>query len=89
VSHLDKAIGVLQARAERQRPWTDPGRIYRITSPLFWIVRAAAAVVRVTRWVMATARRRLAAAIGAVALVVIGAIVSGWAGAFFAKLLSP
>jgi hypothetical protein len=76
VQHLDNVIGRLQSEADQRR---DPEAIYRLTSPVFWLRRLAALL----RWLWGSTRRRVATVVGAVALAIIGGIVSGWAQAWF------
>jgi hypothetical protein len=82
VQHLETVIGRLQAEADERRP--DPEAIYRLTSPVFWLGR----LIAVVRWILGTVRGRIVGGIGAVVLVVIGGIASGWAQAFFERLMS-
>jgi hypothetical protein len=82
VQHLDTVIGRLTGRAERYaEPAVKSEDLYRWTSPVFWVQRLAAGV----GWLLATGWRRALTGLGAVALVVIGGIASGWAGAVFGR----
>jgi hypothetical protein len=81
VQHLDTVIGRLSAEADETH---DPDRLYVLTSPVFWLGR----LVAFLRWVWASTRRRIYAGITLLIVTVIGAVVSGAAQAFVARLLS-
>ncbi len=81
VQHLETVIGRLQAEADERR--SDPDAIYRLTSPVFWLERLGSGV----RLLLGTVRGRIVAGIGAVVLVIIGGIATGWAQAFFERLM--
>jgi hypothetical protein len=57
--------------------------LYRLTSPLYWLAQAATFI----RWVMGTNRGRIAAAISALILAIVGGIGTGWAQAWFGRIL--
>jgi hypothetical protein len=86
VQHLNTTIGRLAAEIEDEENETavDGSAIYQFTSPVFWIVQ----LLRLIRWLVLTSRGRIVGAVGAIVLVVIGGLVSGWAEAFFARMLA-
>jgi hypothetical protein len=77
--HLDTTIGRLEAEATG---W-QPDDIYRLTSPVFWLVQLALGM----RGLLATLRGRVIATVGAILIALVAAIVNGWAQAFFTKLM--
>lgn len=79
--HVDTVIGRIQDEVERR---ADPDRVYRLTSPLFWVSALARSMVQL----LATTRGRILAAVGAIILVIIGGVASGWAQAFFSRVPS-
>jgi hypothetical protein len=83
VQQLDTVIGHLRAEVEDRpdRPARSTDDLYRLTSPLYWL----GALVRLAARLLSTNRGKIAAALGAVALAIIGAVASGWAEAFFAS----
>jgi hypothetical protein len=84
MQHLDTALGRLQTDVSDARTASGaPDRMYRLTSPLYWMARAATFV----RWLIGTHRGRITAGIGALILAVVGGIATGWAQAFFERIL--
>ena len=75
--HLDTVIGRLQDQEQRRS--VGPDVFYRATSIGFWLHQLARGV----GWLFATTGRRIVAIIGAVALALLTAVVSGWTQAMF------
>jgi hypothetical protein len=84
VGHLDTVIGRLSAEVEEGAGVRSLDDLYRVTSPIYWL----ALIGRFIGWVASTHRGRIAGAIGAVILVVIGAVVSGAAQSLVDRLLA-
>lgn len=84
VQHLDTTIGRLEAEIQESSGRLSADDVYRLTSPVYWLGR----LLVLAQWVVGTQRGRIVGAIGAVALVVIGSVVSGAAQAWFERFFA-
>lgn len=77
--HLDTVIGRLRDQEERRS--VGPEVFYRATSLGLWLHQLARGI----GWLFATTGRRIFTILGAVALAILTAFVSGWAQAMFSR----
>jgi hypothetical protein len=99
IQHLDVIIGHLRAEVEDEpangrtlateppdvRDWGfTSDDVYRVTSLVYWLGK----LVGLIGWLLSTTRGRIAAITGAVALAIIGGVVSGAAQAWFEQFLN-